>query len=63
MGLLAPRLAALPDRGLHTADGLRELRVGLNIVDLRRARHGLPPLRVVRDGFDARRTCAGFPEL
>lgn len=43
MGLLAPRLAALPDTGLYTADGMRELRVGLNIVDLRRARHGLPP--------------------
>ncbi|MEH2513218.1 putative membrane protein YccC [Nitrobacteraceae bacterium AZCC 1564] len=43
MGLLAPRLAALPDSGMYTDDGLRELRVGLNIVDLRRARHGLPP--------------------
>jgi uncharacterized membrane protein YccC len=43
IGLLAPRLAALPDSGLHTVDSLREVRVGLNIVDLRRARHGLPP--------------------
>lgn len=43
IGLLAPRLAALPDSGLHTVDSLRDVRVGLNIVDLRRARHGLPP--------------------
>jgi hypothetical protein len=43
IGLLAPRLAALPDSALRNVDSLRELRVGLNIVDLRRARHGLSP--------------------
>ncbi|MDB5504200.1 MAG: hypothetical protein JWR89_4102 [Tardiphaga sp.] len=43
IGLLAPRLAALPDSDLRNVDNLRELRVGLNIVDLRRARHGLSP--------------------
>jgi uncharacterized membrane protein YccC len=43
IGLLAPRLAALPDSALRKVDNLRELRVGLNIVDLRRARHGLSP--------------------
>jgi uncharacterized membrane protein YccC len=43
IGLLAPRLAALPDSELRNVDNLRELRVGLNIVDLRRARHGLSP--------------------
>lgn len=41
IGLLAPRLAAIPDSPLRRIDNLRELRVGLNIVDLRRARHGL----------------------
>lgn len=41
IGLLAPRLAALTGSELHRVDNLRELRVGLNIVDLRRARHGL----------------------
>jgi len=41
IGLLAPRLAALPGSELRNVDNLRELRVGLNIVDLRRARHGL----------------------
>jgi uncharacterized membrane protein YccC len=39
IGLLAPRLTALKDSPLRAVDNLRELRVGLNIVDLRRARH------------------------
>jgi uncharacterized membrane protein YccC len=43
IGLLAPRLAAMPDSALRKVDNLRELRVGLNIVDLRRARHGMSP--------------------
>lgn len=43
IGLLAPRLAAMPDHALSQSDPLRELRVGLNIVDLRRARHHLAP--------------------
>ena len=43
IGLLAPRLAAMPDSKLSQIDSLRELRVGLNIVDLRRARHHLSP--------------------
>jgi len=41
IGLLAPRLAAMPGSALRDVDNLRELRVGLNIVDLRRARHGM----------------------
>lgn len=41
IGLLAPRLTALKDSPLRKIDNLRELRVGLNIVDLRRARHHL----------------------
>ena len=43
IGLLAPRLAALTDNDVSKSDHLRELRVGLNIVDLRRARYGLSP--------------------
>jgi uncharacterized membrane protein YccC len=43
LGLLAPRLAAIADSDFRGADSLSELRVGLNIVDLRRARHGLAP--------------------
>ncbi|MBR1222264.1 FUSC family protein [Bradyrhizobium sp. U87765 SZCCT0131] len=47
IGLLAQRLSAMPADAAGDSDGLRELRVGLNIVDLRRARHGLsaPTLR------------------
>jgi len=41
IGLLAQRLPAMPANTADEVDGLRELRVGLNIVDLRRARHGL----------------------
>ncbi len=41
IGLLAPRLEALKQSELRNIDHLRGLRVGLNIVDLRRARHGL----------------------
>jgi uncharacterized membrane protein YccC len=41
IGLLAPRLLALKTSELSKVDNLRELRVGLNIVDLRRARHHL----------------------
>ncbi|MDB5616282.1 FUSC family protein [Tardiphaga sp.] len=43
IGLLAPRLAAMPNSELGKFDSLGELRVGLNIVDLRRARHNLTP--------------------
>lgn len=41
IALLAPRLAAIPGSPLGDVDNMRELRVGLNIVDLRRARHVL----------------------
>ena len=42
LGLLAPRLAALPPgHDLASRDILAQPRIGLNIVDLRRARHGL----------------------
>jgi uncharacterized membrane protein YccC len=43
VGLLAQRLAVIPDNCLRDVDGFSELRVGLNIIDLRRARHGLTP--------------------
>jgi uncharacterized membrane protein YccC len=54
LGLLAPRLAAIADSDLRDADSLSELRVGLNIVDLRRARHRLSPrtLRAMDDMLD-----------
>ena len=41
IGVLAPRLLALQGSDLRQIDNLRELRVGLNVVDLRRARHHL----------------------
>jgi uncharacterized membrane protein YccC len=43
LGLLAPRLAAAPEGSdLASIDMLGEVRIGLNILQLRRARHGLP---------------------
>ncbi|MFH6781633.1 MULTISPECIES: FUSC family protein [Methylobacterium] len=43
LGLLVPRLAAAgPDSDLSRIDALAALRVGMNLVSLRRARHGLP---------------------
>jgi uncharacterized membrane protein YccC len=43
LGLLVPRLAAAgPDSDLARIDTLAALRVGMNLVSLRRARHGLP---------------------
>jgi uncharacterized membrane protein YccC len=43
IGLIAPRLAALePDSAVRGVDVLAGLRIGLNIVDLRRARRALP---------------------
>ncbi len=43
IGLIAPRLAALePNAAVRDVDVLAGLRIGLNIVDLRSARHGLP---------------------
>ncbi len=47
LGLLAPRLAATPKGSdLASVDMLGEIRVGLNILQLRRARHGLPDASV-----------------
>ncbi|KAB7768804.1 FUSC family protein [Xanthomonas maliensis] len=47
LGLLAPRLAATPPASaLASLDMLGEVRVGLNILQLRRARQGLPPASV-----------------
>ena len=43
LGLVAPRLAMLPDQGGAIRDAVAAPRIGLNIVDLRRARHGLAP--------------------
>jgi uncharacterized membrane protein YccC len=45
LGLLAPRLAALPaDSDIGGVDMLDEVRMGLNILNLRRARSALPAL-------------------
>ncbi|TNC14182.1 FUSC family protein [Methylobacterium terricola] len=47
LGLLVPRLAAAgPDSDLARIDALAALRVGMNLVSLRRARHGLPASEV-----------------
>ncbi|WP_434990561.1 FUSC family protein [Xanthomonas melonis] len=47
LGLLAPRLALAPQgSALAALDMLGEVRVGLNILQLRGARHGLPHARV-----------------
>ncbi|EFF44204.1 conserved hypothetical protein [Xanthomonas citri pv. aurantifolii str. ICPB 11122] len=52
LGLLAPRLALTPEGSdLASVDMLNEIRVGLNILQLRRARHGLPASS--RDAVDA----------
>ncbi|WP_102947085.1 FUSC family protein [Stenotrophomonas sp. VV52] len=43
LGVLAPRLAATPEGSdIASVDMLTEARIGLNILQLRRARHGLP---------------------
>jgi uncharacterized membrane protein YccC len=54
VGLLAPRYAAIPESDLRDVDRLCELRVGLNIIDLRRVRRRLAPqtLRAVDDMLD-----------
>ncbi|CCE11176.1 putative efflux transporter permease; fusaric acid resistance pump [Bradyrhizobium sp. STM 3843] len=41
LGLLAQRFAAIPEADRSELAGLSQLRVGLNIIDIRRARHGL----------------------
>ncbi|WP_349656431.1 FUSC family protein [Xanthomonas sp. 10-10] len=52
LGLLAPRLALAPEGSdLASMDMLNEVRVGLNILQLRSARHGLPQSSV--DAVDA----------
>ncbi|MDV2452240.1 FUSC family protein [Xanthomonas hortorum] len=52
LGLLAPRLALTPEGSdLTSVDMLNEVRVGLNILQLRSARHGLPQMSV--DAVDA----------
>lgn len=56
LGLLVPRLAAAgPDSDLARIDTLAALRIGMNLVALRRARHGLPPRAVATldDALDA----------
>lgn len=47
LGQLTPRLATLEDRELAKVDGYSEVRVGLNIVELQKARRRLPAPTVV----------------
>ncbi|WP_407160019.1 FUSC family protein [Bradyrhizobium sp. STM 3557] len=67
LGLLAQRITAIPEAERRDLDSLRQLRVGLNIIDLRRARHGLssPTLRAIDAMLDqlasACRECAAAP--
>lgn len=52
VGLIAPRLAALPsDDAEWTADLLAEVRVGINVVELRRDRRRLP--KAAREAVEA----------
>lgn len=52
VGLIAPRLAALPsDDAEWTADLLAEVRVGINVVELRRDRRQLP--KAAREAVEA----------
>ncbi|HEY0218634.1 MAG TPA: FUSC family protein [Afipia sp.] len=55
LGMLVQRLAVVSESDLRDIDSLSQLRVGLNIIDLRRARHHLMPatLRVIDDTLDA----------
>jgi uncharacterized membrane protein YccC len=43
LGLLAQRFAVIPEVDRRDVDGLTQLRAGLNIIDLHRARHKLTP--------------------
>ncbi len=55
LGLLAQRLAIIPESDRRDVDSLSQLRVGLNIIDLRRARHRLVPatVKAIDDTLDA----------
>lgn len=55
LGLLAQRIAAIPETGRRDVDSLSQLRIGLNIIDLRRARAHLAPrtLRALDTMLDA----------
>jgi len=60
MGQLVQRIAFLSESDRRDTDSLAQLRIGLNIIDLRRARHGLAAstLRVLDDMLD--RLAAAF---
>ncbi|WP_407177283.1 FUSC family protein [Bradyrhizobium sp. STM 3562] len=54
LGLLVQRFAVIPEVDRRDVDSLTQLRVGLNIIDLRRARHELTPetLAAIDDMLD-----------
>jgi uncharacterized membrane protein YccC len=55
LGLLVQRIAFLSESDRRDIDSLVQLRIGLNIIDLRRARHGLATstVRFIDDMLDA----------
>lgn len=55
LGLLVQRLAVIPESDRRNVDSLSQLRVGLNIIDLRQSRHHLMPttLKAIDDTLDA----------
>jgi uncharacterized membrane protein YccC len=54
LGLLVQRIAFLTESDRHDADSLVQLRIGINIIDLRRARYGLAAttIAVIDDMLD-----------
>jgi uncharacterized membrane protein YccC len=54
LGLLVQRIAYISESDRRDADSLAQLRIGLNIIDLRRARYGLaaPTISVIDDMLD-----------
>ncbi|WP_445221623.1 FUSC family protein [Bradyrhizobium sp. Pa8] len=54
LGLLVQRIAFLSESDRHDADSLVQLRIGINIIDLRRARYGLAAttIAVIDDMLD-----------
>ncbi|MDN5001557.1 FUSC family protein [Bradyrhizobium sp. GCM10027634] len=54
LGLLVQRIAFLSESDRRDADSLVQLRIGINIIDLRRARYGLaaPTISVIDDMLD-----------
>jgi hypothetical protein len=63
LGQLVPRLASNDNRALAGIDGLAELRVGYNLLDLQRDRRALPEPARARIGTVLDRFAAHFRDL